>query len=414
MATTLKTGSKGDEVKALQDFLISQGYDVGKTGADGIFGSNTAAAVKKFQQDKGLSVDGIVGSQTWGAINAPVAPAPGPEPAPAPNPKSTTNPKAPSGLLEYNPQSPDAIRKQAEDRLNPLYNAEVEALNQAADRARLAYEQQIGARNELYNLQKQETQQVAGQQRQRASDQSLQRGLARSSIAMNDQARVDASENAALQNLQRGLQIDLGNIQNQITMLENQLADSLRRLDIDKAIRLQSEIDTLTRQQEDKQYQITQINNQYLQSERAFDYQKERDAIADQRWQTEFDWKKAMDKAALDLQKKKLYSSGSGGGSSSSANPPGADTSKAFAKTSKDQEMYYNRAWDYLLKYAEKNGARAALNYFQAQDLYRNNLGPFWNRIYQDLDTMARQQDAARISNMNTGMLPNDYLLNVK
>jgi hypothetical protein len=414
MATTLKTGSKGDEVKALQEFLISQGYDVGKTGADGIFGSNTAAAVKKFQQDKGLSVDGIVGSQTWGAINAPVAPAPGPEPAPAPNPKSTTNPKAPSGLLEYNPQSPDAIRKQAEDRLNPLYNAEVEALNQAADRARLAYEQQIGARNELYNLQKQETQQVAGQQRQRASDQSLKRGLARSSIAMNDQARVDASENAALQNLQRGLQIDLGNIQNQITMLENQLADSLRRLDIDKAIRLQSEIDTLTRQQEDKQYQITQINNQYLQSERAFDYQKERDAIADQRWQTEFDWKKAMDQAALDLQKKKLYSSGSGGGSSSSANPPGADTSKAFAKTSKDQEMYYNRAWDYLLKYAEKNGARAALNYFQAQDLYRNNLGPFWNRIYQDLDTMARQQDAARISNMNTGMLPNDYLLNVK
>lgn len=313
MATTLKTGSKGNEVKALQEFLISQGYDVGKTGADGIFGANTSAAVRKYQQDKGLEVDGIVGSQTWGAINAPVAPAPGPEPAPAPTPKSTANPKAPSGLLEYNPQSPDAIRKQAEDRLNPLYNAEVEGFKQAADRARLAYEQQIGARNELYNLQKQETQQVAGQQRQRASDQSLKRGLARSSIAMNDQARVDASENAALQNLQRGLQIDLGNIQNQITMLENQLADSLRRLDIDKAIRLQSEIDTLTRQQEDKQYQITQINNQYLQSERAFDYQKERDAIADQRWQTEFDWKKAMDQASLDLQRKRASSSGSSG-----------------------------------------------------------------------------------------------------
>ena len=56
----LKKGSKGKEVKQLQEAL--------EIGADGIFGSGTEAAVKKFQKDNGLVADGIVGSKTWEAI----------------------------------------------------------------------------------------------------------------------------------------------------------------------------------------------------------------------------------------------------------------------------------------------------------------------------------------------------------
>lgn len=67
---TLRQGSKGDEVKKLQSALISAGYDVGSTGADGIYGSKTASAVKAYQKANGLSVDGIVGSQTWGSLNS--------------------------------------------------------------------------------------------------------------------------------------------------------------------------------------------------------------------------------------------------------------------------------------------------------------------------------------------------------
>ena len=67
---TLRQGSKGDEVKKLQNALISAGYDVGSSGADGIFGSKTASAVKAYQKDKGLSIDGIVGNQTWGSLNS--------------------------------------------------------------------------------------------------------------------------------------------------------------------------------------------------------------------------------------------------------------------------------------------------------------------------------------------------------
>ncbi len=62
---TLRKGSKGDAVKDLQSRLIALGYDLGPWGADGDFGSQTKKAVKAFQQDHGLKVDGIVGKETW-------------------------------------------------------------------------------------------------------------------------------------------------------------------------------------------------------------------------------------------------------------------------------------------------------------------------------------------------------------
>ncbi len=64
----LKTGSSGSDVKKLQQTLTAAGYDVGETGADGVFGKNTAAAVKEYQQDNGLAVDGIAGKNTLGAL----------------------------------------------------------------------------------------------------------------------------------------------------------------------------------------------------------------------------------------------------------------------------------------------------------------------------------------------------------
>ena len=62
----LKSGSKGEDVKALQVLLNGYGYSCGK--ADGIFGSNTEKAVKAFQHDKGLEEDGIAGEDTMSAL----------------------------------------------------------------------------------------------------------------------------------------------------------------------------------------------------------------------------------------------------------------------------------------------------------------------------------------------------------
>jgi peptidoglycan hydrolase-like protein with peptidoglycan-binding domain len=58
----VKRGQKIFPVRPLQQLLGARNHDV---AVDGIFGPSTEAAVKAFQQSKGLAADGIVGPQTW-------------------------------------------------------------------------------------------------------------------------------------------------------------------------------------------------------------------------------------------------------------------------------------------------------------------------------------------------------------
>lgn len=60
----LRRGSKGETVKALQAQLIGLGYDCGDCGMDGSFGAATERAVKNYQSDHALVVNGIVGATT--------------------------------------------------------------------------------------------------------------------------------------------------------------------------------------------------------------------------------------------------------------------------------------------------------------------------------------------------------------
>lgn len=55
-------------VKWLQTRLIQLGYSCGSAGVDGSFGYDTQKAVKQFQKDHKLKVDGIVGVQTYKAL----------------------------------------------------------------------------------------------------------------------------------------------------------------------------------------------------------------------------------------------------------------------------------------------------------------------------------------------------------
>lgn len=64
----LQKGSKGNEVRALQSLLIAFGYSCGRSGIDGDFGTATYNAVVNYQKDRRLSVDGIVGTNTWNKL----------------------------------------------------------------------------------------------------------------------------------------------------------------------------------------------------------------------------------------------------------------------------------------------------------------------------------------------------------
>lgn len=61
-------GDSGKHVQILQMALLMHNYDIGRWGCDGEFYKATDAAVKLFQADHHLEVDGIVGTQTWRAL----------------------------------------------------------------------------------------------------------------------------------------------------------------------------------------------------------------------------------------------------------------------------------------------------------------------------------------------------------
>lgn len=62
---TQSGGNRGVDVRAIQYLLQARGQSV---TVNAVFGSETTTAVKNFQSSKGLTVDGIVGPATWGAL----------------------------------------------------------------------------------------------------------------------------------------------------------------------------------------------------------------------------------------------------------------------------------------------------------------------------------------------------------
>lgn len=61
----LRLGSSGTSVRTIQQALVNRGYSL---SVDGVFGPITQNAVMSFQRSQGITVDGIVGSVTWGRL----------------------------------------------------------------------------------------------------------------------------------------------------------------------------------------------------------------------------------------------------------------------------------------------------------------------------------------------------------
>jgi hypothetical protein len=66
----LKHGSRGEDVKRLQKVLNARGLCPEPIVIDGVFGPTTLDAVKRFQRQAHLPVDGVVGEETWDRLFA--------------------------------------------------------------------------------------------------------------------------------------------------------------------------------------------------------------------------------------------------------------------------------------------------------------------------------------------------------
>jgi len=69
--TPLRVGSRGDDVRALQEYLnyISDTYtEIPRVTADGVFGNATENAVRAYQRVFGIETSGVAGSVTWNSV----------------------------------------------------------------------------------------------------------------------------------------------------------------------------------------------------------------------------------------------------------------------------------------------------------------------------------------------------------
>lgn len=87
---TLRAGARGPAVRALQQFLVAQGFKVGRAGPDGDWGDATTKAMIGWQATHGMTADGVLGKDTLMAMDKSPAVVPAANPA-AQQPAPTTS-----------------------------------------------------------------------------------------------------------------------------------------------------------------------------------------------------------------------------------------------------------------------------------------------------------------------------------
>ncbi|MGE8254001.1 MULTISPECIES: peptidoglycan-binding domain-containing protein [Stenotrophomonas] len=141
----LVNGSKGDEVQAMQQKLSDLGY-LGKDGkplvADGDFGPGTVEAVKQFQRDHQLTVDGKAGGATLGALEAATQ-----QRAQAAEPTMATPGHADHPRYQQVVDKLEALEEQRrQGGLSPLFNDRSQLENAAGQ---VAYESKVAGMSQV-------------------------------------------------------------------------------------------------------------------------------------------------------------------------------------------------------------------------------------------------------------------------
>ena len=349
----LSYGSKGSEVTELQKLLNQNGYSLDE---DGSFGEKTQAAVKDYQQKNNLSVDGIVGTNTWGALTK----------ASTPTASTTTQTAQPTTAksFEYGAYKPSDAVTQAQQLLQQQLAQKPGAYQSAWQTQLNDIIQQIMNREKFsYDLN-------GDALYQQYKNQYVQQGK----MAMMDtmgqaQAMTGGYGNSYAQSV--GQQAYQGHLQelnekipelyqlamNQYQMEGNALYDQAALMAQqedqdygryrDQMSDYYTELDRLT---EDARYKEEQdygkwadgrdfAYNQFA-DDRAYDYQVGRDKVADEQWQAEFDEAKRQ----YD-QQYALKTSGGGSSTGTPSTTPTPTPAKSTTTTPNYDKIYSNQGY---------------------------------------------------------------------
>ena len=345
--TTIREGSRGEDVKRLQTLLNNEGYSL---DVDGIFGDNTYNAVRQYQRAQGLDVDGIVGTNTWGALTGggsggsgtisgvvDVTQPPTTSTTPGGNavisgynfttPRPTYTPSqavtdAENALKEWEANRPGDYVSQYQDQLDALYN-------QIVGRGEFSYDPSADPLYEMYK----DRYTVGGQQAMQdtmANAAALSGGYGNSYAQTVGQQQYNAymAELAAILPELEARAYDRWRDEGTDLYNQFQLTQGLDATDYDRYR------DTVGDYYNDLGYAYGKWQdlygndyNQYLnalaawQDDRNFAYQQAMDALAQQNYEREF---------AYQQQQDAKKNSGSGGGKSSGSSKANKDDGSAM------------------------------------------------------------------------------------
>lgn len=326
-------GSRGSDVSDLQKLLNQSGYNL---DVDGSFGPKTRDAVRDYQEKNNLSVDGIVGDQTWGSLRKVSS-------SSSSAGKSTSADPASFKYGAY--QESDAVRQAQQMLKEQIAKKPGEYTSTWQDQLNDTLQQILNREEFKYDLNGDALYQQYKDQYMLQGQQAMMDTMGQAA-AMTGGYGNSYAQTAGQQTYQGHLQQlndripELYNMALQKYQMEGQeLADQFSMLGAreeqdygryrDNVSDYYSELDRLTNQyntERDYDYSKWADDRDFAYGkyadDRAYEYQKSRDKIADEQWQREFDEaKRQYDKSyALSASKSSSGSSSKKASSGGSAN----------------------------------------------------------------------------------------------
>lgn len=315
---TYKIGSSGDEVRRLQEQLNANGANL---TVDGVYGQNTANAVRQYQSANGLSVDGIAGVNTMAKLNGTASASGTAQPA-----QKTTA----QILAEYEANRPADYASQYQAKIDTI-------LGQINDRQPFRYD---FSTDPMYRMYEEKYQ----QQGKKAMEDTMARANANSGGYGSSYAQAVG---------QQTYDSYLTNLNDIIPTLQNEAYQQY-----------QTEGDDLRQQYalladlENQAYNRYQDDYDKWAADRNYWYQRQQDEIAQANWEKEFQL----------AQQSAARSSGGGGGGSyrSSGTPASTPTATATPQNTQSVADRYASAANSII-----NAARAMVSRSSGKSVYQ-------------------------------------------
>ena len=282
----MKDTNGSTDILDLQKALNATGYGY-NLAEDGSFGANTLAAVKDYQKRSGLTVDGIVGTNTWGALTKASS-------------STTAEPTTPA--WEYTPYTPSDTVLQAEELIkqqiankpgaytSPWQSQLNDIIAQIQNKEKFSYDLNADALYQQYKDQY-TTQGKLAMMDTMGQVQAMSGGYGSSYAQTAGQQAYQGQLQQLNNKIPELYQLALSQYNSEVDDMYNQasLIAGMEEQDYgryrDQVSDYYTELDRLTN---DSRYQAEQEYGRWA-DDNSFRYQIERDKVADEQWQAQFD-----------------------------------------------------------------------------------------------------------------------------